>query len=165
MPDDSKRKQVLGLIVWLLIAFSAAAAGGVASVNSPDFYRQLDRPTWAPPASAFGPVWTVLYAMQGVAAWLVWRRRDTRGARVALGVFLVQLALNGLWTWIFFTWRQGGLAFAEILVLLALILATIVLFWRIRSLAGVLLLPYAGWVAFASALTFAIWRRNPTLLG
>jgi tryptophan-rich sensory protein len=79
-------------------------------------------------------------------------------------VFLLQLALNGLWTWIFFSWRQGGLAFAEILVLLALILATIVLFWRIRPLAGVLLLPYAGWVTFASALTYAIWRRNPTLL-
>jgi tryptophan-rich sensory protein len=79
-------------------------------------------------------------------------------------VFLLQLALNGLWTWIFFSWRQGGLAFAEILVLLALIIATIGLFWRIRPLAAALLLPYAGWVAFASALTFAIWRRNPSLL-
>ena len=165
MPHDSKRKQVLSLIVWLLIAFSAAAAGGVASVNSPEFYRQLDRPAWAPPGSVFGPVWAVLYTMQGIAAWLVWRRRDTRGARVALVVFLLQLALNGLWTWIFFAARQGALAFAEILVLLALILATIILFWRIRPLAGVLLLPYAGWVAFASALTYAIWRRNPTLLG
>jgi tryptophan-rich sensory protein len=155
----------MGLIVWLLIAFAAAAAGGVASANSPEFYRQPDRPAWAPPAAVFGPVWTVLYAMQGVASWLVWRRRERRGARVALAVFVAQLALNGLWTWIFCTWRQGGLAFAEILVLLALILATIALFWRIRPLAGVLLLPYAGWVAFASALTYAIWRRNPTLLG
>jgi tryptophan-rich sensory protein len=138
--------------------------GGVASANSPEFYRQLDRPAWAP-AWVFGPMWTVLYAMQGVAAWLVWRRRDTRGARVALAVFITQLVLNGLWTWLFFAWQQGGLAFAEILVLLALILATIALFWRIRPLAGALLLPYAGWVAFASALTYAIWRWNPTLLG
>ena len=165
MATDSFRTRAVSLIVWLLIAFSAAAAGGVASANSPAFYAQLDLPAWAPPASAFGPVWTVLYAMQGIAAWLVWRRRERRGARVALGVFLAQLALNGLWTWIFFAARRGGLAFAEILLLFALILATIVLFWRIRPLAGVLLLPYLGWVAFATALTFAIWRRNPTLLG
>jgi tryptophan-rich sensory protein len=164
MSNDPVSKRGLSRIVWLLIAFAAAAAGGVASVNSPEFYRQLDRPAWAPPGSVFGPVWAVLYTMQGIAAWLVWRRRDTRGARVALVVFLLQLALNGLWTWIFFSWRQGGLAFAEILVLLALIIATIGLFWRIRPLAAALLLPYAGWVAFASALTFAIWRRNPSLL-
>lgn len=101
----------------------------------------------------------------GVAAWLVWRARGFAGASSALLAFLVQLAANALWTWLFFVWRQGGLAFAEILVLWVLILVTIRLFWRVSALAGALLLPYLAWVSFASALTLATWRLNPQLLG
>lgn len=101
----------------------------------------------------------------GVAAWLVWRARGFGGARNALLLFVVQLAANALWTWLFFAWRQGGLAFAEILLLLALILATVVSFWRVNRLAAVLLLPYLLWVSFASALSLSIWRLNPALLG
>ena len=92
---------------------------------------------------------------------MVWRVRGFGGARSALLVFVVQLAANALWTWLFFAWRQGALAFAEILLLLALILATIILFWRVNRLAAVLLFPYALWVSFASALTLSIWRLNP----
>lgn len=157
-------KQALGLLVWLLVSFAAAALGGIASADAASFYRQLSRPAWAPPASLFGPVWSVLYLLQGVAAWLVWRVGGFRGAPVALSLFLVQLAANALWTWLFFAWREGALAFGEILVLWALVGATLVAFWRIRVLAGVLLLPYLLWVSFAAALTYSIWQRNPLLV-
>jgi tryptophan-rich sensory protein len=164
-PTLSTASQVVGLLAWLLLAFAAAAVGGFASVSASEFYGDLVRPSWAPPGWLFGPVWSVLYTLMGVGAWLVWRARGFAGARNALLVFVVQLAANALWTWLFFVWRQGGLAFAEILLLLALILATIVLFWRVSRLAALLLFPYLGWVSFASALTLSIWRLNPGLLG
>lgn len=153
-----------GLVGWLLVSFAAAAAGAVASADAGTFYAQLERPGWAPPAWLFAPVWTVLYFLQGVAAWLVWRDRGWRGARGALSLFLAQLAFNALWTWIFFAWKQGALAFAEILLLWALIAATLAAFWRVRALAGLLLLPYLAWVSFAVLLTYAVWRLNPALL-
>jgi benzodiazapine receptor len=158
-------KQILGLLGWLILTFAAAAIGGVASVNAGAFYQQLSRPGWAPPGWLFGPVWSVLYLLIGIAAWLVWRVRGFRGAGAALSLFIIQLAANALWTWLFFAWQQGSLAFGEILFLWALILGTIVFFWRIRPLAGALLLPYLVWVTFASALNFTIWQLNPQLLG
>lgn len=158
-------RTIPGLLAWLAVSFAAAALGGIASANAGDFYLQLDRPGWAPPPWLFGPVWTVLYLMQGIAAWLVWRERGFRGARTALGLFLVQLAVNALWTWLFFAWRQGSLAFAEILLLWLLIVATIAAFRRIRPVAGVLLIPYLLWVTFAAGLTWAVWQRNPDILG
>lgn len=161
----STTKQAFGLLGWLVVAFAAAAIGGFASASAGEFYRDLVRPSWAPPGWLFGPVWSVLYLLMGVAAWLVWRARGFAGASSALLAFLVQLAANALWTWLFFVWRQGGLAFAEILVLWVLILVTIRLFWRVSALAGALLLPYLAWVSFASALTLATWRLNPQLLG
>ena len=144
--------QAVGLAASLLLAFAAAAIGGVASASAPEFYRELTRPAWAPPAWLFGPVWTVLYLLMGIAAWLVWRERGFGGARTALSLFLVQLAANALWSWLFFAWRQGALAFVEIVILWALILATVVAFWRVRPLAGALLVPYLAWVSFATAL-------------
>jgi translocator protein len=156
--------QFLGLLGWLLVSFAAAAIGGVASSNAEFFYAQLTRPAWAPPASLFAPVWSILYLFQGVAAWLVWRARGFRGARLALSLFLIQLAANALWTWLFFAWRLGALSFAEIIILWALILATLVTFWRVRPVAGMLLLPYLLWVSFACALTYALWQLNPQLL-
>ncbi len=158
-------KQVAGLVVWLLVSFTAAAAGGVASASAGTFYQQLQKPGWAPPPWLFGPVWSVLYLMMGIAAWLVWRRGGFAGARTALTLFLVQLAANGLWTWLFFAWRRGALAFAEILLLWVLIAATILAFWRVSRPAGLLLVPYLLWVSFATALTFAVWRLNPGILG
>jgi tryptophan-rich sensory protein len=101
----------------------------------------------------------------GVAAWLVWRERGWAEARGALTLFLVQLAANALWTWLFFAWRIGAAAFAEVVLLWVLIGCTTILFWRIRPLAGMLLLPYFAWVSFATALTWAVWQRNPQLLG
>lgn len=157
--------QLLGLLGWLALTFAAAAIGGFASASAGDFYRQIVRPDWAPPGWLFGPVWSVLYLLMGIAAWLVWRARGFGGARAALSLFLVQLAANALWTWLFFAWRQGALAFAEILVLWVLIVATTIAFWRVRPLAGALLLPYFAWVSFACVLTWATWKLNPLILG
>jgi benzodiazapine receptor len=163
--ENSVRRQGIGLAGWLLGSFAAAAVGGVASANAGGFYQQLVRPGWAPPPWLFGPVWSVLYLLMGIAAWLVWRERGFRGARTALTLFVVQLAANALWTWLFFAWRRGALAFGEILLLWVLIVATLVAFWWVRPLAGALLVPYLLWVTFASALTFAVWRMNPAVLG
>lgn len=164
-PPGSTRRQALGLLGWLVAAFCAAALGGLASAGAGEFYRELARPPWAPPGWLFGPVWSVLYALMAVAAWLVWRVRGFAGARGALAMFVVQLAANALWSWLFFAWRMGGAAFAEIVLLWVLIVATIALFWRVSKVAAVLLLPYLAWVSFASVLAYATWQLNPALLG
>ena len=160
----SKWHQSLGLLGWALLTFTAAALGALASADAGAFYAELARPSWAPPAWLFGPVWSVLYLMMAVSAWLVWRVRGFAGARTALVLFIVQLAANALWSWLFFAWHQGGLASAEVLVLWGLIVATIVAFQRISILAAVLLYPYLAWSTFASALTFSVWRLNPGVL-
>ncbi|MFO7653764.1 MAG: TspO/MBR family protein [Candidatus Krumholzibacteriia bacterium] len=157
--------QFIGLAAWLLVSFAAAAIGAVATAGAGSFYSLLARPDWAPPSSVFGPVWTVLYALMGVAAWLVWRVDGFRAARTPLGLFLVQLAVNALWSWLFFGWRLGAAAFADILLLWTLISLTMIAFWRLRPLAGALLVPYLVWVTFAAALNFAIWQLNPGILG
>jgi translocator protein len=159
-----RSKQIAGLIGWLALAFVAAAISGIASTRAPEFYQALIRPSWAPPAALFGPVWSVLYLLMGLASWLVWREgsKNTRGA---LRLYLVQLVLNSLWSWLFFAWHQGRWAFFEIVVLWVMILATVVAFWRIRPLAGVLLVPYLLWVSFATALAYTVWMLNPALLG
>jgi len=154
----------LGLIGWLLVAVAAGAVGALATRNAREFYAGLVRPNWAPPGWLFGPVWTVLYLMMGVAAWLVWREQGWKGAAVSVSLFLVQLAVNALWSWLFFVWRRGDLAFADVLVLWCLIAATIIAFWRISAFAAALLVPYFAWVTFASALTFSVWKLNPALL-
>jgi tryptophan-rich sensory protein len=162
MASRSLSSQVVGLLGWLLAAFAAGAVGAVASVDAASFYAQLSRPSWAPPASVFGPVWSALYALMGVSAWLVWRSPGPKG--VALGLFGAQLAANALWSWMFFAWHRGALAAVEVLVLLALIVATAVAFWRTSRLAALLLVPYLLWVGFASVLTWTLWRSNPGLL-
>jgi tryptophan-rich sensory protein len=164
MSQRSTLAQTVGLAVWLAVAFAAAAIGAVASIDAGTFYAQLVRPVWAPPASVFGPVWSVLYLLMGTAAWLVWREQDAKHRGAALTLFVAQLCANALWSWLFFAWRNGAFAFADVLVLLALIAATITVFWRIRRLAGVLMLPYLAWVGFASALTWVVWQSNPKVL-
>ena len=165
MMAQSKHKQILGLMGWLVISFAASAVGAVASIQAKSFYGQLIQPSWAPPPSVFGPVWTVLYAMMAIAAWLVWREGGFRAHRIALWFFLGQLLLNALWSWLFFAWHLGALAFADIVCLWGLIVATLVSFWRVRLLAGVLLIPYLLWVSFASALNYFLWQHNPQVLG
>lgn len=161
----ARTQQIIGLAAWLLLSFVAAALGAGASVRAAEFYQQLAQPAWAPPSSVFGPVWSVLYALMGIAAWLVWREGGWHRQRGVLALFVIQLAINALWSWLFFAWHHGALAFADIMLLWLLIVATTVGFWRVRPLAGALLLPYLAWVSFASALNFAVWQLNPQLLG
>jgi translocator protein len=149
---------------WVGLTGAAGALGGLASRNASAFYDALNKPAWAPPPWLFGPVWSVLYLMMAVAAWIVWKERGWSGARTALGLFCTQLVFNALWTWLFFVWHNGGLAFAEIIVLVVLIVATILTFARVSRLAFLLLVPYLVWVLFATALTISVWLRNPTLL-
>lgn len=158
-------KSLLPLVGWIALCLLAGAVGAIASADAPAFYAQLDLPSWAPPAWLFGPVWTALYVAMGVAAWLVWLRPRSEQRRIALALFVVQLAANVLWSWLFFAWRLGAWSFAEIVVLWLLIAATIVAFYRLRPAAAMLLVPYLAWVSFASALDFTIWRANPALLG
>ncbi|MEF7614423.1 TspO/MBR family protein [Aquincola sp. MAHUQ-54] len=165
MPPASPLHQILGLIAWLALCAAAGAVGAIASSDAPAFYAELARPGWAPPASAFGPVWSLLYTLMGVAAWLVWRRHGWRQAGPALLLFVVQLALNALWSWLFFAWRLGGAALADIVLLVLLIAATSVAFWPLQRAASVLLWPYLAWVGFATALNYTLWRMNPALLG
>lgn len=157
--------QALGLLGWLALTFLAAGVGAAASAQAGAFYAQLVKPAWAPPGWLFGPVWTVLYLLMGVAAWLVWRRGGGRASAAALGLYGLQLAANALWTWLFFVWHQGAWAFVEVLLLWGLIVACIAAFRRVSPLASMLLWPYLAWVSFASALTWATWRLNPTVLG
>jgi benzodiazapine receptor len=165
MTHFSTSRQVAGLAGWLVVSFAAAAAGALASVNAGDFYQSLERPAWAPPASIFGPVWSILYLLMAIAAWMVWRERWFQYARGALMLFLFQLALNALWSWLFFAWHKGAWSLVDIIALWILVLSTCVAFWRVRRLAAALLLPYLAWVTFATALCFAVWRRNPVALG
>lgn len=160
----SRAREALGLLGWLALTGAAAAAGAFASADAGSFYRKLARPDWAPPAWLFAPVWTLLYVLMSIAAWLVWRARGWRGAPAALGVYTAQLAANALWTWLFFRWHRGAWAFLEIALLWVLIVATMALFWRVRRVAVALLLPYAIWATFASALTYAVWALNPQVL-
>jgi translocator protein len=157
----SPSRSILGFIGWLIVSFTAAAIGAVASINAAEFYQTLTLPTWAPPAWLFGPVWALLYLLMAVAAWIIWR---ARGFGPALALFLIQLAANALWSWLFFAWKLGAASFVEILILWLLIIATIVAFYRVRPRAAALLIPYLLWVTFAAALNFTTWQMNPHLL-
>jgi tryptophan-rich sensory protein len=154
-----------GLVGWLGVTFGAAAIGAIASADAAAFYATLTKPRWAPPAALFGPVWTALYAAMGVAAWLVWRRGGFAAHGRTLGLFLVQLALNALWSWLFFAWHSGAGSFADIVVLWVLIVATLARFAAVRPIAGALLAPYLLWVSFAAALNYVMWQLNPEALG
>lgn len=158
-------KQVPGLVGWLGITFVAAEIGAWASISAGTFYGQLLRPDWAPPAAWFSPVWTTLFILMGLAVWLVWREKGFHDTRGALTLYLIQLAVNALWSWLFFGWRMGGAAFADIIVLWILIVLTLRAFWRINRIAGLLLVPYLLWVSFAMALNYTVWQLNPQLLG
>lgn len=154
----SRGPAIAGLVGFLVLSYGVAAFGSQFTPGV--WYARLDKPAWTPPSWVFGPVWTLLYGMMAVAAWLVWREHGLRGARIALAAFAVQLALNGLWSWIFFGLERTGAGAVWILLLWVAIVTTLVLFWRRDRLAGVLLVPYLAWVSYATALNLEIWRRN-----
>ena len=155
---DARATQIVGLIAWLALTFSAALTG--VFVKTGGWYAALVKPSWNPPGWVFGPVWTALYVMMAVAAWLVWKRGGWKAQRGPLTLYLVQWLLNALWTPLFFSLHRPGLAFAEIVVLAVALYATLVAFWKVRQGAGVLLIPYALWTTFAAVLNFTIWRLN-----
>jgi benzodiazapine receptor len=122
------------------------------------WYASLQKPDWQPPPWIFGPVWTVLYIMIGVAGWMLWTRRAAPGGRLPLMLFVVQLALNFAWTPVFFGLHAMGAAFAVIAVLWLAIVANVVSAWRVRPAASMLLLPYLAWVGFAAVLNLTLWE-------
>lgn len=146
------------LIGWLLLSLAAAALGGLFPPG--DWYAQLNKPSWHPPNWIFGPVWTALYILMAVAAWLVWWRGGFAGQSQALGLYLLQILLNALWTPLFFGLHHPALAFAEIILLWVALLSTVLVFWKTHRLAGALLIPYLAWVTFAAVLNFSLWRLN-----
>lgn len=151
-------RQILGFLFWILLSFSA---GWVGSRFMPgEWYANLTKPSWNPPAAVFGPVWTLLYLLMGISSGLVWRRAGFAGEPLAMGLFCFQLILNALWSYLFFGLQRPDLAFFEIVLLWLAILATLVLFWRISMAAGALLLPYLAWVTFAAILNLQLWRLN-----
>jgi len=152
-------KNALGLAGCLAVTFIAAWIGSRYMPGA--WYASLVKPSWNPPNSIFGPVWSVLYVLMAVAAWLVWRKAGFSGAGLALTLFVVQLALNALWSFLFFGQHRPDLAFADIVVLWLAVLAVAVLFWRVDHVAGGLMVPYIAWVGFASYLNFVLWRLNP----
>ena len=157
--SPTRLKSAVALAGWLALCFSAASLGAVFAPG--EWYAALEKPAWNPPAWVFGPVWTALYTLMAVAAWLVWKRGGFAGHRAALSLFLAQLLFNALWSPLFFGRQDPGLALADLLLLWLALLMTVAGFWKARPLAGVMLLPYLAWVTFAGALNFTLWRLNP----
>jgi tryptophan-rich sensory protein len=149
---------LLGLAFWLVLSAVVATLG--AQFEPGDWYLELDKPGWTPPNWVFGPAWTLLYIAMAVAVWLVWRSGGWTANRQAVLAYLVQLALNGAWSWIFFGEQLIGLALVDIVCLFSMIIVVLALFWRRRRIAGLLMLPYALWVAFATALNYQLWMMN-----
>jgi len=158
---NQRHRDIAGLLAFLVICLGISAAGGAATASSVGtWYQTLQKPFFNPPNWLFAPVWTALYIMMAIAGWRVWRAHGLRGARAAMALFAVQLALNLAWSFLFFGYRMIGAALIEIILLLMAILVTTVLFWKRDRPAGMLFVPYAGWVAFATILNFALWRLN-----
>ena len=154
----SVQKSVLGALAALALTFGAAYVGSRFPVD--EWYASLTKPPWNPPNWLFGPVWSILYLLMAISVWLVWKKEGISGAILPLSVFLIQLILNATWSWLFFGLNEPVLAFVEILGLWVAILVNIVLFWRISSISGILLLPYLAWVSFAAFLNYTLWRLN-----
>ncbi len=149
-------RSTLYLIFFLTLTLAAAAVG--AQFMPGAWYEDLNKPPWNPPNWVFSPVWSILYVTIAISAWLVWRRLQVLGWPIIL--WLTQLGLNSMWSWLFFGLQRPGLAALEIVVLLAAIIATVIAFFRTYRPAGLLLIPYAAWVSFAVVLNVSIWRLN-----
>ena len=145
---------------WAAAVTAVAVAGAIGSDPTSDWYRSLDKPSWQPPGAVFGPVWTLLYVLIAFAATLAVRDVPGPRRRLVTGLFAANLALNLAWTWIFFQAHAPVAAGVEILVLLATILVLLRLLWPHNRTAALLLAPYAAWVMFATALTWAIAAAN-----
>jgi benzodiazapine receptor len=156
---------LIALAAFFALTFSAAALGSAFTERSVrTWYPTLHKPPGNPPASWFGPVWTVLYLLMALSAWNVWR--VTGGwdeGTSAITAFLIQLALNAAWSAIFFGLRAPVWALLEMAFLWIAVLTTVILFWQVSALSGAMLLPYLIWVSYAAYLNAGIWRMNRTL--
>jgi benzodiazapine receptor len=159
--DSTRKRDTIGFAVFLAICLAVSAIGSAATASSVgSWYATLTKPAFNPPNWIFAPVWTALYFMMATAGWRVWRREGLHRASWALSLFALQLALNLAWSILFFGMRSIGAALVEIVVLLLAILATTAVFWQRDRLAGMLFVPYAAWVAFATVLNAALWHLN-----
>jgi tryptophan-rich sensory protein len=157
----TERTRWIGLAVFIVVCLGAGGLGAIATTPEIEgWYRTIEKPSWNPPDWIFGPVWTTLFVLMAIAAWLVWKPAGFKAPAAPLSLFAVQLVLNVAWSWIFFGLHQPGWAFIEIAVLWLTILATTVAFFRCSQVAGWLLVPYLAWVSFAAVLNFTIWRLN-----
>jgi tryptophan-rich sensory protein len=157
----ANKSDLTGLVVSILICFAVAGLGSLATnPEIPNWYQTIRKPAWTPPNWLFGPVWTLLYLAMAVAVWLVWKRAGWEANGGALWLFVIQLALNLAWSFIFFKFHNPAWAFVDIVFLWLAILVTIVRFAGISSAAALLLVPYLIWVTYAASLNFAIWRMN-----
>lgn len=151
----------VALCLFLIAAFTAAAIGGAATAQSVStWYPELVKPAWNPPAWIFGPVWTLLYLAMGVAAWRLWLRGSTPEVSAALRLFFVQLALNTLWSVLFFGLRHPGFACAEVVLLWLCLVWMQIKCARLDRIAAWLWVPYLAWVSFASVLNATVWWLN-----
>jgi tryptophan-rich sensory protein len=155
MPMESVARRYSGLVVFLLLVAIAASTGMLFKPGP--FYEALAKPSWTPPDAWFPPVWTVLYILIAIAGWIVWR---AQGLGPALWIWIVQLVLNGLWSWLMFGRKQIDLALIDMAALWIMVLAFIIVAWPVRRSASVLFVPYFLWISYAGALNFALWRLN-----
>lgn len=155
-------KPWLALVGFLALCLLAGTMGGMVTAQSiDDWYPLITKPSWNPPSWVFAPVWTTLYILMAVAAWLVWRQGALfSGVKLALILFFVQLALNALWPFVFFGAHEIGLAFLNIALLWAVLALTVWAFFSVSTWAGILLMPYLAWVSFAGFLNYTIWQLN-----
>lgn len=151
----------LVLLGFIALCVGAAAIGGLLTLPGlGTWYRGLQKPGWTPPSWIFGPVWSALYLVMAVAAWLVWRRRRSVRVVVPLLLFVEQLILNVAWPGVFFSLRNPALAAGEVMLLWFSIFITVLAFRSISAVAATLMEIYLLWVTFAATLTIAIWRLN-----
>ncbi len=156
----NKLRQIAGLVVSLLVVFGIATLGGLlTNLSVATWYPTLNKPSWTPSGATIGAIWTILYTVMGIAAWIVWRR-GSGGRQRPLEIYALQLLLNAGWSALFFGLRSPGLALLEICILWLAILATSLTFWKVSKLAGVLMVPYLIWVGFAGVLNALIWKMN-----
>jgi len=155
------KKYILALIIFLLITFLAAFVGNFFTMpNIPTWYASLNKPSFSPPNWLFGPVWTILYILMAVSAFLVWKKGEEPRIKSSLFFYFAQLLLNTAWSIAFFGLHNPFRGFLVIIALWFMIVLTMVEFWKIEKAAGILFIPYILWVTFAAILNFAVWKLN-----
>ncbi|MEO0293701.1 MAG: TspO/MBR family protein [candidate division WOR-3 bacterium] len=158
----SKINEILNFFISIIICQFAGLIGSLFTTPSiPGWYANINKPSFTPPNWVFAPVWTILFLLMGISLYFILRiGLSDKNVRIAIMVFILQLAFNILWSFLFFGLRSPFLAFVEIIFLWIAILMTIILFYSLSKVAGILLIPYILWVSFASVLNFAIWKMG-----